>query len=55
MALPKQVQAQIAELEELEITLEAQKKPKLVAFSSLFKSRIVMPEMGPNRSAVASF
>ena len=30
MALPKQVQAQIAELEELEKTLEAQKKPKLV-------------------------
>ena len=30
MALPKQVQAQLAELEELEKTLEAQKKPKLV-------------------------
>jgi len=30
MALPKQVQAQIAELEELEKTLEAQRKPKLV-------------------------
>ena len=30
MALPKQVQAQLAELEELEKMLEAQKKPKLV-------------------------
>jgi len=28
MALPKQVQAQLAELEELEKTLEAQKKTK---------------------------